>query len=95
MQSIEIQILKTNNTIEKKQVTRENLLSALQSEVDGYVERIPPRCLNQAYQNAYCHEYAVFANENGLIWKLQQNPYIQDLVGNVVLVKIEDWDKLK
>ena len=71
---IEIEILKTDQTTEKtRSVPKLIYWCNCKKAVDGYVEKIPARCLHQVYQNKYS-DYVIFANEDGLMCKLQQKP---------------------
>lgn len=86
-----IEIIKTDGNIEKKTIKESEFLKEAQQAVGGYYRVVPPYTLNPVYQKEFCTNHVVIANEDGESLRLRQNPYIQDLVGDVMLVKKEDY----
>ncbi len=84
---IALEVVRANDDIEVAETTQSDLLMTLQSLVGGLIESVPM---------AYDPSHLVIANEEGLLKKLPWNKIAsqltrQDIVGDCVVVKIEDF----
>ena len=80
---INIAILKTDGSTEKKQCASEEVLKTLQDAVGGYIEIVRGVCPP---------DYLCIVNEDGQRLQLEPNPYAPHIVGDIALIKAEDME---
>lgn len=86
--SIALEVVRANGDIEVAETPKSDLLMTLQSLVGGLIEAVPM---------AYDPSHLVIANEEGLLLNLPWNKTAsqltrQSIVGDCVVVKIEDFN---
>jgi len=83
-----VTVFDTDGTTRSVEVSKDNMLTELQTLVGGYIEMVR----HHQAPNALKPDEIFIVNEEGLLHKLAPNPTVRGLVGNVVLMKDADFD---